>query len=71
MVMGDTVMLGSEVNPVIDALRAGGIEVVALHNHMLGEQPQIMFMHYQGEGDADALARTVRRAIDQLGKRSH
>jgi len=69
MVMGDTVMLGSEVNPVIDALRAGGIEIVALHNHMLGEQPQVMFMHYQGSGDAEALARTVRRAIDQLGKR--
>ncbi|MGH9788576.1 MAG: DUF1259 domain-containing protein [Candidatus Acidiferrales bacterium] len=68
MVMGDTVMLGAEVNPAIDALRAGGIEVVALHNHMLGEQPQIMFMHYQGEGDAEALARTIRRAIDQLGK---
>ena len=68
MVMGDTVMLGSEVNKVIDALRAGGIEVVALHNHMLGEQPQIMFLHYQGTGDAEALARTVRRALDQLGK---
>ena len=69
MVMGDTVMLGSEVNKVIDALRAGGIEVAALHNHMLGEQPQIMFLHYQGTGDADALARTVRHALDQLGKR--
>lgn len=68
MVMGDTVMLGSEVNHVIDALRAGGIEVVALHNHMLGEQPQILFLHYQGAGDVEALARTVRRAIDQLGK---
>ena len=68
MVMGDTVMLGSEVNRVIDALRAGGIEVVALHNHMLGEQPQILFMHYQGLGDTEALARTIRRAIDQLGK---
>jgi hypothetical protein len=69
MVMGDTVMLGAEVNPVIDALRAGGIEIVALHNHMLGEQPQVMFMHYQGEGDAEALARTIRRGLDRLGKR--
>jgi len=68
MIMGDTVMLGTEVNKVIDALRAGGIEVVALHNHMLGEQPQIMFLHYQGTGEAEALARTVRRALDQLGK---
>ena len=69
MVMGDTVMLGAEVNPVIDALRAGGIEIVALHNHMLGEQPQVMFMHYQGEGDAEALARTIRRALNQLGRK--
>ena len=68
LVMGDTVMLGAEVNHVIDALRAGGIEVVALHNHMMGEQPQIMFMHYQGEGSAEALAQTIRHALDQLGK---
>ncbi len=68
MVMGDTAMLVGEVNHVIDALRAGGIEVVALHNHMLGEQPQILFLHYEGTGDVEALARTVRRALDQLGK---
>lgn len=68
MVMGDTAMLVGEVNHVIDALRAGGIEVVALHNHMLGEQPQVMYLHYQGTGDVEALARTVRRAVDQLGK---
>lgn len=68
MVMGDTVMLAAEVNLVIDELRKGGIEVVALHNHMLGEQPHVMFMHYQGVGQAEALARTLRRALDQLGK---
>ncbi|MGH9804387.1 MAG: DUF1259 domain-containing protein [Candidatus Acidiferrales bacterium] len=68
MVMGDTVMLASEVNPVIDELRKGGIEIVALHNHMLGEQPQVMFMHYQGVGEPEALARIIRRALDQLGK---
>ncbi|MGH8630112.1 MAG: DUF1259 domain-containing protein [Burkholderiales bacterium] len=68
LVMGDTVMLGAEVNHVIDALRAGGIEVVALHNHMMGEQPQIMFMHYQGEGSAESLTQTIRRALDQLGR---
>lgn len=67
MVMGDTVMLGSEVNHVIDALRAGGIEVVALHNHMIGEQPQILFLHYQGMGEAETLAKTVRGALDWLG----
>lgn len=68
MVMGDTVMLASEVNPVIDELRRAGIEIVALHNHMLGEQPQVLFMHYQGVGKPEALARTIRRALDQLGK---
>ena len=68
MVMGDTVMLASEVNRVIDELRKGGIEIVALHNHMLGEQPQVLFMHYQGTGEPTALARTIRRALDQLGK---
>lgn len=68
MVMGDTVMLASEVNPVIDELRKGGIEVVALHNHMLGEQPHVMYLHYQGVGQAEALAQTLRRALDQLGK---
>lgn len=67
MVMGDTVMLASEVSHVIDALRAGGIEVVALHNHMVGEQPQILFLHYQGVGDAEALARAVKGALDWLG----
>lgn len=67
VVMGDTVMLGSEVQHVIDALRAGGIEIVALHNHMLGEQPHVMYLHYQGVGEPEALAKTVRGALDWLG----
>jgi hypothetical protein len=67
LVMGDTVMLSAEVNPVIDALRSGGIEVVALHNHMMGEQPPVMFMHYQGEGQVEPLAHTIRLALNQLG----
>lgn len=69
MVMGDTVMLAAEVNPVIDALQAGGIHIAALHNHMLGEQPAIYFLHYQAIGDSRQLARTVRRALDQLGRK--
>ena len=69
LVMGDTVMLASEINPVIDALRAGGIRVSALHNHMAGEQPPIYFLHYQGTGTTEVLARTVRRALDQLGRK--
>lgn len=68
LVMGDTAMRGSEVNAVIDALRAGGIEVVALHNHMRGEQPPLLFLHYQARGEAEALAQTIRRALDELGE---
>ena len=66
-VVGDTCMLEHEVNAVIDALRAGAIEVVALHNHMLTDEPRLFFMHFQGRGDASALARTVRKAWEQLG----
>lgn len=67
-VFGDTCALGPEVNPVIDALRAGAIDVVAVHNHMLGGTPNFVFVHFQGRGDARALARTVRAAWDRLGK---
>lgn len=61
---GDFVLLGSEVNPVIRALRAGGIHVTALHSHMLDEQPRLFFMHFWGEDDAAKLARTLRKALD-------
>jgi hypothetical protein len=67
-VIGDTCSLGEEINPVIDALRAGDLEVVAIHNHMLGGSPNFVFLHFQGRGDAIALARTIRGAWDQLGK---
>ncbi len=67
-VVGDTCLLEDEVNPAIDALRAGKIEVVALHNHMLGGDPAIYFMHFQGRGEATALAKTIRQAWDELGK---
>jgi hypothetical protein len=67
-VFGDTCALGSEVNPVLDVLRSGGIEVVAIHNHMLGGEPNFVFLHFQARGDATAIARTVRRAWDLLGK---
>ncbi len=67
-VVGDTCMLEHEVNPVIDRLRAGNIEVVALHNHMLSDKPRLFFLHFQGRGDTTALARTIRSAWDELGK---
>ena len=61
-------MLDPEVNPVIMALRKSNLEVVALHSHMLGEQPRIIFLHYYGTGPAAALARGFRSALDELGK---
>jgi hypothetical protein len=64
MVMGDLVLLQEEVNPVIKALRAGGLEVVAVHNHMLTEQPRAFFLHYWGSALAENLAHTVRTAFD-------
>ncbi len=64
-VAGDVVMTASEVNKVIRALRKGGIDLTAVHNHMLNEQPHIFFLHYWGTGPAEKLARTVREAFDQ------
>jgi hypothetical protein len=61
---GDFVLLAREVNPVIRALRSGGIRVTALHSHMLDEEPRLFFMHFWGEDDAAKLARTLRRALD-------
>ncbi|WP_018622820.1 DUF1259 domain-containing protein [Spirosoma luteum] len=65
---GDVAMLESEVNSVIKTLRSHRIEVVALHHHMLGEQPRIIFLHYYGRGPATELAKGFRATLDQLGK---
>jgi hypothetical protein len=54
------------VNPVLRALRASGIEVTALHSHMLSETPRLLFMHFWGEGDALKLARGLRAALDEV-----
>ncbi len=64
-VAGDVAMTAPEVNKVIRALRKGGIDVAAVHNHMLDEQPRIFFLHYWGTGPAEKLAQTVREAFDQ------
>jgi len=64
-VAGDVVMSASEVNRVIRALRKGGIDIAAVHNHMLDEQPRVFFLHYWGTGPAEKLAQTVREAFDQ------
>ena len=68
VVAGDIAMVESEVNPVLKALRSNGIDVVAMHHHMIGTQPTIIFLHYWGKGDAQKLARGVKAAVDILGK---
>jgi hypothetical protein len=64
-ISGDFVITGDEVNPMIMALRANGIEVTALHSHMLDEQPRVFFMHFWANDDALKLARGVRAALDK------
>ena len=68
-VAGDFTMLEDEVAPVIRALVENGIEVVAVHNHMVHEQPRIFFLHYWGTGNAAELAKGLRAALDQTGKK--
>lgn len=67
-VAGDFTMLEDEVAGVIKALVENGIEVVAVHNHMVHEQPRIFFLHYWGVGNAEQLAKGLKAALDQTGK---
>ena len=64
-ITGDFVLIGDEVNPVIKALRASGIEVTALHSLMLDEQPRLYFMHFWANDDAVKLAKGLRAALDK------
>jgi hypothetical protein len=64
-ITGDFVLTRDEVNPVIVALRENGIEVTALHNHMLDEEPRLFFMHFWANDDAIKLARGLRAALDK------
>jgi hypothetical protein len=66
-IAGDVAMLEGEVNTVIRALRKHDLEVVAVHQHMLEEQPRVIFLHYYGSGPALTLAEGFRAALDQLG----
>jgi hypothetical protein len=61
-------MLEREVTPTLKALRSHGLNVVAIHNHMIETEPEIIFLHYWGRGPADGLAAGFRAALDQLGK---
>ncbi len=68
IVDGDFAVHEGELQPVLKALRAGGVNIVAIHHHMLEETPRIIFLHYWGKGDAAALAKTVKSALDVTKK---
>jgi uncharacterized protein DUF1259 len=65
-ITGDFVLTGTEVNPVLRALLENGIEVTALHNHMLDDQPRLFFMHFWANNDAARLAKGLREALDKI-----
>jgi Domain of Unknown Function (DUF1259) len=64
-ITGDFVLTGNEVNPVIQALLSNGIEVTAIHSHMLDEQPRLFFMHFWANDDAVKLAKGLRAALEK------
>jgi hypothetical protein len=67
-IAGDVAMLATELTPVLKALRANGLNVVAIHNHMIDTQPSVYFLHYWGSGPAERLARGFRAALDATGR---
>jgi hypothetical protein len=67
-IAGDVAMLESEVTPVLKALRKNDLDVVAIHHHMTGDRPVVIFLHYWGRGPAEKLATGFKAALDELGK---
>lgn len=67
MVMGDLVLLENEVNPVLSKLEEGGVEISAIHNHILNEQPRVLYIHFMGHGDEEKLARALKDALSLSG----
>jgi len=65
-ITGDFVLLAAEVNPVLQALRENGIEVTAVHNHMLDDTPKVFFVHFWANDDAQKLAHGIRMALDKV-----
>jgi hypothetical protein len=65
-IAGDFVLTAQEVNPVLRALREGGIEVTALHNHMLDDEPRLFFMHFWAVDDVTKLASGLKAALDKI-----
>ena len=70
-ITGDFVLAGEEVNPVLKTLRQNGIEVTALHSHMLDEQPRLYFMHFWANDEAIKLAKGIRAALDKTASASN
>ena len=68
-ITGDFVLTANEVNPVIAALHQNGIQVTALHSHMLNEEPRLFFMHFWANDDAVKLARGLKAAIDKTNSK--
>lgn len=67
MAMGDLVLTENEVEPVMSRLQAGGVNETALHNHVLGESPRVMYMHIEAHGDQVKIASAIRRALESTG----
>jgi uncharacterized protein DUF1259 len=70
VIAGDVAMLENEVTPTLKALRAHGLDVVAIHHHMIDTRPVVIFLHYWGRGPAEKLATGFKSALDQAGKGS-
>jgi hypothetical protein len=64
VVDGDFAMLETELQGVLKALRSAGVNIVAIHQHMTGESPRVMFLHYWGVGSTEALAKGLKAALD-------
>jgi hypothetical protein len=64
VVDGDFAMMENELQPVLKALRAANIGIVAIHNHMTGEEPRVMFLHFWGIGSTSDLAKGLKAALD-------
>jgi len=67
MAMGDLVLLESELTPVLTTLVAGGMEISAIHNHLVNESPHVIYLHFSGHGDAVSLAGTLKQALGKTG----
>jgi len=65
MAMGDLVLLETELTPVLTALQAGGIDISAIHNHLVNESPHVIYVHFSAHGDAVAIAASLKKALGQ------